>query len=142
MENKHSVLDVQNLRKQFKSRLVVKDVSFHVASSEVIGLLGPNGAGKTTSFYMVAGLLALDGGNIYLDGQNIKSLPVHKRAALGLGYLPQEASIFRQMTVGENVKAILELKKLPKISKIMPQLKLFHFWGFLVAILILSYQNY
>ncbi|MCE2706406.1 MAG: LPS export ABC transporter ATP-binding protein [Proteobacteria bacterium] len=114
MENKHSVLDVQNLRKQFKRRLVVKDVSFHVASSEVIGLLGPNGAGKTTSFYMVAGLLALDGGNIYLDGQNIKSLPVHKRAALGLGYLPQEASIFRQMTVEENVRAILELKKLPK----------------------------
>ena len=109
-----SFLDVQHLRKQFKKRVVVKDVSFNVHSNEVIGLLGPNGAGKTTSFYMVAGLLACDGGDIYLDGVNIKSTPVHKRANLGLGYLPQEASIFRQMTVEENVRAILELKKLDK----------------------------
>lgn len=107
-----SFLDVQHLRKQFKKRVVVKDVSFNVHSNEVIGLLGPNGAGKTTSFYMVAGLLASDGGDIYLDGKNIKSTPVHKRAELGLGYLPQEASIFRQMTVEENVVAILELKNL------------------------------
>ena len=83
-------------------------------SNEVIGLLGPNGASKTTSFYMVAGLLASDGGDIYLDGVNIKSYPIHKRAQLGLGYLPQEASIFRQMTVEENVRSILELKKLNK----------------------------
>lgn len=109
-----SFLDVQHLRKQFKKRVVVKDVSFNVHSNEVIGLLGPNGAGKTTSFYMVAGLLASDGGDIYLDGKNIKSTPVHKRAELGLGYLPQEASIFRQMTVEENVVAILELKNLDK----------------------------
>ncbi len=109
-----SFLDVQHLKKQFKKRVVVKDVSFNVHSNEVIGLLGPNGAGKTTSFYMVAGLLASDGGDIYLDGENIKSTPVHKRAALGLGYLPQEASIFRQMTVEENVRSILELKKLDK----------------------------
>ena len=109
-----SFLDVQHLRKQFKKRVVVKDVSFNVHSNEVIGLLGPNGAGKTTSFYMVAGLLASDGGDIYLDGKNIKSTPVHKRAELGLGYLPQEASIFRQMTVEENVVAILELKNLSK----------------------------
>ncbi|MCC2645243.1 MAG: lptB [Burkholderiales bacterium] len=108
----NSILDVQHLKKRFKNRVVVKDVSFHVESSEVIGLLGPNGAGKTTSFYMVAGLLASDGGDIYLDGVNIKSMPIHKRAELGLGYLPQEASIFRQMTVAENVQAILELKKL------------------------------
>ena len=113
MENKSSTLDVAHLRKQFKNRVVVKDVSFHITSGEIIGLLGPNGAGKTTSFYMVAGLLASDGGDIYLDGKNIKSLPVHKRAQLGLGYLPQEMSIFRQMTVEENVRAILELKKLP-----------------------------
>lgn len=112
--NKSSFLDVQHLRKQFKKRVVVKDVSFNVHSNEVIGLLGPNGAGKTTSFYMVAGLLASDGGDIYLDGDNIKSTPVHKRAALGLGYLPQEASIFRQMTVEENVRSVLELKKLDK----------------------------
>lgn len=107
-----SLLEVKHLKKRFKSRVVVKDVSFHVRSNEVIGLLGPNGAGKTTSFYMVAGLLASDSGDIYLDGQNIKSFPVHKRAQLGLGYLPQEASIFRQMTVEENVRSILELKKL------------------------------
>ncbi|MBY0380119.1 MAG: LPS export ABC transporter ATP-binding protein [Burkholderiales bacterium] len=107
-----STLVVKHIRKHFKNRVVVKDVSFEVASGEVIGLLGPNGAGKTTSFYMVAGLLALDGGDIYLDGKNIKNEPVHKRAFLGLGYLPQEASIFRQMTVAENVQAILELKKL------------------------------
>lgn len=109
-----SFLDVQHLRKQFKKRVVVKDVSFNVRSNEVIGLLGPNGAGKTTSFYMVAGLLASDGGDIYLDGENIKSTPVHKRAALGLGYLPQEASIFRQMTVEENIRSILELKDLDR----------------------------
>lgn len=114
MENTSSFLEVKHLKKQFKSRVVVKDVSFNVRSNEVIGLLGPNGAGKTTSFYMVAGLLASDGGDILLDGVNIKSLPIHKRASLGLGYLPQEASIFRQMTVEENVKSILELKKLSR----------------------------
>lgn len=114
MEQKTSTLVVKHLRKQFKKRVVVKDVSFSVNSNEVIGLLGPNGAGKTTSFYMVAGLLASDGGDIYLDGENIKSLPIHKRAQMGLGYLPQEASIFRQMTVEENVRSILELKKLSK----------------------------
>lgn len=113
-QDSSSFLEVKHLRKQFKKRVVVKDVSFDVHSNEVIGLLGPNGAGKTTSFYMVAGLLASDGGDIYLDGKNIKSTPVHKRAALGLGYLPQEASIFRQMTVEENVKAILELKNLDR----------------------------
>ncbi len=109
-----SLLEVKHLKKSFKARMVVKDVSFHVSSNEVIGLLGPNGAGKTTSFYMVAGLLASDGGDIFLDGVNIKSLPIHKRAQMGLGYLPQEASIFRQMTVEENVRSILELKKLGK----------------------------
>lgn len=112
--SENSFLDVRNLRKLFKKRVVVKDVSFNVHGNEVIGLLGPNGAGKTTSFYMVAGLLASDGGDIYLDGKNIKSTPVHKRAMLGLGYLPQEASIFRQMTVEENIRAILELKDLSK----------------------------
>ncbi|TXI98736.1 MAG: LPS export ABC transporter ATP-binding protein [Neisseriales bacterium] len=127
-----SFLDVQHLRKQFKKRVVVKDVSFNVHSNEVIGLLGPNGAGKTTSFYMVAGLLASDGGDIYLDGQNIKSTPVHKRAALGLGYLPQEASIFRQMTVEENVRSILELKNLDRkkikreVNRLLSELNIDH----------------
>jgi lipopolysaccharide export system ATP-binding protein len=114
MTQESSLLEVRHLKKQFKNRVVVKDVSFNVRSNEVIGLLGPNGAGKTTSFYMVAGLLASDGGDIILDGVNIKSLPIHKRARLGLGYLPQEASIFRQMTVIENVRAILELKNLTR----------------------------
>ncbi|TXH58670.1 MAG: LPS export ABC transporter ATP-binding protein [Bacteroidia bacterium] len=109
-----SLLDVQHLKKQFKKRVVVRDVSFKVSSGEVIGLLGPNGAGKTTSFYMVAGLIATNGGDIFLNGENIKNLPVHKRALLGLGYLPQEASIFRHMTVSDNIKSILELKKLSK----------------------------
>ena len=127
-----SFLDVQHLRKQFKKRVVVKDVSFNVHSNEVIGLLGPNGAGKTTSFYMVAGLVASDGGDIYLDGQNIKSTPVHKRAALGLGYLPQEASIFRQMTVEENVRSILELKNLDRkkikreVNRLLSELNIDH----------------
>ncbi len=106
-----SILDVQNLRKQFKNKIAVKDVSFNVNSGEVIGLLGPNGAGKTTSFYMVAGLIAQDAGNIFLDHINITSFPIHKRARLGIGYLPQEPSIFRQMTVWENITAILQLKK-------------------------------
>lgn len=114
MTQENSLLEVRHLKKQFKSRVVVKDVSFEVRSNEVIGLLGPNGAGKTTSFYMVAGLLASDGGDIILDGVNVKSFPIHKRAQLGLGYLPQEASIFRQMTVIENVRAILELKNLTR----------------------------
>lgn len=114
MNSEESILEVKHLKKRFKDREVVKDVSFNVKSSEVIGLLGPNGAGKTTSFYMVAGLLASDGGDIFLNGKNIKSLPIHKRARLGLGYLPQEASIFRNMTVAENIKAILELKELTR----------------------------
>lgn len=133
MQNKQtSFLEVKHLRKQFKKRVVVKDVSFEVSNNEVIGLLGPNGAGKTTSFYMVAGLIASDGGDIYLDGQNIKSLPMHKRAELGLGYLPQEASVFRQMTVEENVRAILELKKLSKqkieseIERLLGALNILH----------------
>ncbi len=111
---KSGFLEVKNLKKRFKKRMVVKDVSFYIKSGEVIGLLGPNGAGKTTSFYMVSGLLSSDGGDVILDGVNIKRLPIHKRAQLGLGYLPQESSIFRQMTVEENIRAILELKNLSK----------------------------
>src|SRR3990167_1514415 len=128
----NSLLEVKHLKKRFKSRVVVKDVSFHVESNEVIGLLGPNGAGKTTSFYMVAGLLASDGGDILLDNLNIKSMPIHKRAQLGLGYLPQEASIFRQMTVEENVRAILELKDLSnkeikhEVDRLLTELNIDH----------------
>ncbi|MEQ6292003.1 LPS export ABC transporter ATP-binding protein [Vogesella sp. GCM10023246] len=104
-----SRLSIQHLKKTFKKRTVVQDVSMDIASGEVIGLLGPNGAGKTTSFYMVVGLVAADAGDITLNGDTITHLPIHKRARLGLGYLPQEASIFRKMTVEENILAVLEV---------------------------------
>ena len=104
-----SRLSIQHLKKTFKKRTVVRDVSMDIASGEVIGLLGPNGAGKTTSFYMVVGLIAAEAGEILLNGEVITHLPIHKRARLGLGYLPQEASIFRKMTVEENIQAVLEV---------------------------------
>lgn len=107
-----SQLKVANLAKRYRKRTVVRDVSLDIASGEVVGLLGPNGAGKTTSFYMILGLVSMDAGRIELDGQDIGSLPIHRRARLGLGYLPQEASIFRKMTVAENVQAVLELQGL------------------------------
>jgi lipopolysaccharide export system ATP-binding protein len=107
----HSRLEVRGLRKAYGSRKVVKDVSLSVDKGEVVGLLGPNGAGKTTSFYMIVGLLRADGGEILLDGHRIEALPIHRRARLGLGYLPQEASIFRKLTVEQNVRAVLELQQ-------------------------------
>ncbi|RKZ42998.1 MAG: LPS export ABC transporter ATP-binding protein [Gammaproteobacteria bacterium] len=106
-----SRLSAQHLAKQYKSRLVVKDVSFNITSGEVVGLLGPNGAGKTTSFYMMVGLIPCEQGSIFLGEQDITRLPMHKRALLGLGYLPQEPSVFRKMTVSDNVMAILEVQK-------------------------------
>ena len=107
-------LIVSSLKKRYKSRWVVKDVSLAVTHGEVVGLLGPNGAGKTTSFYMIVGLTPLDGGSIQLDGQELSHLPIHRRARLGLSYLPQEASIFRKLTVAENIRAILELQDMSK----------------------------
>ena len=104
-----SQLRAEQLKKRYKSRVVVKDVSLEVSSGEVIGLLGPNGAGKTTCFYMMVGLVPLDGGEIYLDDKRLTHMPIHRRALLGLSYLPQEASIFRRMTVEENIRAVLEL---------------------------------
>ena len=104
-----SVLKAEHLKKAYKSRVVVKDVSLEVNSGEVVGLLGPNGAGKTTCFYMIVGLVQLDGGQIHLDQTSLGDMPIHQRAALGLSYLPQEASIFRKLTVAENIRAILEL---------------------------------
>ena len=109
-----SQLRVSGLQKSFKQRQVVNDVALEVKSGEVIGLLGPNGAGKTTSFYMIVGLIAADGGSIMLDGQEITHRPIYERARLGLGYLPQEASIFRKMTVAQNIKAILEINYPPE----------------------------
>nr|WP_194241191.1 LPS export ABC transporter ATP-binding protein [Solimonas terrae] len=99
------------LVKRFKKRNVVRDVSLSVTSGEIVGLLGPNGAGKTTSFYMIVGLIPADGGRIELDGKDITALPMHARARLGLGYLPQEASVFRKLSVKDNILAILELRK-------------------------------
>jgi len=104
-----SRLSAEHLQKRYKSRTVVHDVSLHVDSGEVVGLLGPNGAGKTTSFYMIVGLVALNGGKVSLDDADITRSAIHKRSKLGLGYLPQEASIFRRLTVAENIRAILEL---------------------------------
>ena len=109
--DKLSRLEAKGLKKSYGSRLVVKDVSLAVFKGEVVGLLGPNGAGKTTSFYMLVGLLRSDGGQILLDGQSIERQPIHRRARLGLGYLPQEASIFRKLSVSDNVRAVLELQE-------------------------------
>ncbi|HEX5463700.1 MAG TPA: LPS export ABC transporter ATP-binding protein [Burkholderiales bacterium] len=106
-----SELTAQNLKKRYKSRVVVKDVSLEVRSGEVIGLLGPNGAGKTTCFYMMVGLTPVDGGELFLDGTRLTRLAIHRRAQLGLAYLPQEASIFRRLTVAENIQAVLELNR-------------------------------
>jgi lipopolysaccharide export system ATP-binding protein len=104
-----SELRAERLRKRFRSRVVVKDVSLEVRSGEVIGLLGPNGAGKTTCFYMMVGLIPMDGGELHLDGVRLTHMPMHRRARLGVSYLPQEASIFRRLSVAENVQAVLEL---------------------------------
>jgi lipopolysaccharide export system ATP-binding protein len=105
-----SDLRAVSLKKRYRRRLVVHDVSLSLKSGEVVGLLGPNGAGKTTCFYMIVGLAAADGGDIYIDSQNVTHLPIHRRARLGLGYLPQEASIFRRLTVRQNIQAVLELQ--------------------------------
>lgn len=106
-----STLLAEGLQKRYGSRTVVRDVSIEVKSGEVVGLLGPNGAGKTTSFYMIVGLVSLDGGSILLDGQKISGLPIHQRARMGLSYLPQEASVFRKLNVAENIQAVLELQE-------------------------------
>ena len=106
-----SQLSAAALKKRYKSRTVVHDVSLTVDSGEVVGLLGPNGAGKTTCFYMIVGLVAADGGRILLDDKELTHLPIHERARQGLSYLPQEASIFRKLTAGENIRAILELRE-------------------------------
>ncbi|NLG76058.1 MAG: LPS export ABC transporter ATP-binding protein, partial [Xanthomonadaceae bacterium] len=106
-----SLLRVEGLAKRFRSRQVVKDLSIEVAQGEVVGLLGPNGAGKTTAFYMIVGLVPTDAGRILLDDLDISRLPVHRRARLGLGYLPQEASVFRKLSVQDNILAILETRE-------------------------------
>ena len=108
---KMSKLHVRGLHKSYGKRLVVRDVALEVGSGEVVGLLGPNGAGKTTSFYMIVGLVPSDAGTIDVDGTDISRLPIHRRAMLGLSYLPQEASVFRKLTVEDNIRAVLELQR-------------------------------
>jgi lipopolysaccharide export system ATP-binding protein len=105
-----SRLSAEGLRKSYRSRAVVRDLTLEVSSGEVVGLLGPNGAGKTTAFYMLVGLVASDGGRIFLDDQELTRLPMHRRAQLGVGYLPQEASVFRKLSVADNILAILETR--------------------------------
>jgi len=106
-----STLDIRQLRKAFKGRMVVRDVSMQLEAGEVVGLLGPNGAGKTTSFYMIVGLIRSDGGEIWMDGENLARMPIHQRAHMGLSYLPQEASVFRKLSVADNIRAVLELQQ-------------------------------
>ena len=105
-------LVVKNLRKQYKKRTVVQDISLSIKSGEIVGLLGPNGAGKTTSFYMIVGLVPLDSGQIILNSKDVSRMPIHQRAHMGISYLPQEASIFRKLTAADNIRAILELQNL------------------------------
>ena len=106
-----STLSAHHLAKAYGGRPVVRDVSLQVSAGEIVGLLGPNGAGKTTCFYMIVGLVEADAGDIQLDGQSLMALPMHRRARAGIGYLPQEASIFRQLSVRDNLLAILETRK-------------------------------
>lgn len=127
-----SELVVENLRKSYKTRTVVQDISLHIKSGEVVGLLGPNGAGKTTSFYMMVGLVPLDAGKITLDGKDLSRMPIHMRARMGLSYLPQEPSIFRKLSVAENILAVLQLQAISaaemdeKLESLLEELHITH----------------
>ncbi len=125
-----SELQAKNLKKSYKSRTVVKDVSITIKNNEIVGLLGPNGAGKTTSFYMIVGLAHPDSGQVLLNGQDITRYLMHKRARLGIGYLPQEPSIFRKLSVADNIMAVLqlrsELNKAQRIEIMTQLLQEFH----------------
>ncbi|HHO70068.1 MAG TPA: LPS export ABC transporter ATP-binding protein, partial [Halothiobacillus sp.] len=127
------LLTAQNLTKRFGNRQVVKDVSVEVHAGEIVGLLGPNGAGKTTSFYMIVGLIPADGGQVFLNGRDITHLAVDRRARAGLGYLPQEPSVFRKLSVADNILAILELRedltrqgRLQELDQLLEELHIQH----------------
>ncbi|MBU6416797.1 MAG: LPS export ABC transporter ATP-binding protein [Xanthomonadaceae bacterium] len=127
------MLSAQGLQKSFRSRQVVQDFGFEIHQGEVVGLLGPNGAGKTTCFYMVVGLIEPDGGRITLDGEDITGLPMHQRARKGIGYLPQEASVFRRLSVADNIMAVLELRtdlaadaRQHELDALLDELKIMH----------------
>ena len=129
------MLSAQGLQKSFRARQVVRDFQFSIRQGEVVGLLGPNGAGKTTCFYMIVGLIEADGGLIKLDKQDITGLPMHARAKLGIGYLPQEASVFRRLSVSDNIMAVLELrepdqrKRDAQLESLLDELKISHIAG-------------
>ena len=133
VQDQIQTLSIQHLAKVYSKRWVVKDVSFQMQSGQIVGLLGPNGAGKTTSFYMVVGLVQMDKGVIYLDQEDISDLAMHQRARKGIGYLPQEASIFRKLTIAENIMAILETRKdlnkqqrLVRLKELLADFKITH----------------
>lgn len=115
--NQDSVLEIFNIGKKYKNRAVLKNVSLHVKRGEAVGLLGPNGAGKTTCFYCVTGLITPDYGDVHINGQDITNLPMYQRARMGIGYLPQEASIFRTLSVEDNIKAILEIVEIDESKR-------------------------
>ena len=128
-----STLRAANLRKSFRGRCVVEDLSLQVQSGEIVGLLGPNGAGKTTAFYMIVGLISADNGTVELDEQDLTSLPMHRRAQLGVGYLPQEASVFRRLSVADNILSILETRadldaagRASRLEEILADLRIGH----------------
>ena len=130
------MLSAEGLQKSFKARKVVRDFAFSIREGEVVGLLGPNGAGKTTCFYMVVGLIEADAGSIKLDKQDITGLPMHARAKLGIGYLPQEASVFRRLSVSDNILAVLELReglseqqRNSELESLLDELKISHIAG-------------
>jgi lipopolysaccharide export system ATP-binding protein len=130
------MLSAEGLQKSFRARQVVRDFAFSIRQGEVVGLLGPNGAGKTTCFYMIVGLIEADGGAIKLDKQDITGLPMHARAKLGIGYLPQEASVFRRLSVADNIMAVLELregldprKRDGELESLLDELKIAHIAG-------------
>ncbi|HIP69598.1 MAG TPA: LPS export ABC transporter ATP-binding protein [Chromatiales bacterium] len=128
-----STLRATGLKKSFKGRTILESVDMEVSSGEVVGLLGPNGAGKTTAFYMIVGLVKSDGGTVTLDGKDITTLPMHARARLGLGYLPQEASVFRKLSVADNIMAVLQIRKdlnkkqrREKLEQLLEELQISH----------------
>ena len=128
-----SVLKAERLAKSYKSRQVLRELSLQVGSGEVVGLLGPNGAGKTTAFYMIVGLIPCDRGSIFLDQRDVSKLPMHRRAQLGMGYLPQEPSVFRKLSVAGNIMAILETRpnldetaRLVRLSELLDELHIGH----------------
>ena len=131
-EETRSTLEVEGLKKNFGRKLAVRDVSFRMESGEIVGLLGPNGAGKTTVFYMIVGFIRTSSGRINLDGRDITRKPMYKRARLGISYLPQEASIFKKLTVEENIRAVLETKRMSRKQRkarlefLLEELKITH----------------